>query len=61
MRTSPGSLAFNCDMLINVPLITNLAAIQDRRQHLVDENVRRVNIRRINYDYRVGQMVIVQE
>ena len=43
MQTSPGGMVFNRDMMINVPLISNLMAIGNQRQQLVDENLRRVN------------------
>ena len=32
LNTSPGNLVFNRDMFVDVPLISNLAAIRDRRQ-----------------------------
>ena len=57
MRTSPGSMVFNRDMMVNVPLISNLIAIGGRRQQLVDENLRRTNTKRINHNYSVGDMV----
>ena len=61
MKTSPGALTFNRDMLINVPLAANLESIRDRRQHLIDENIRRINQKRIDYDYKVGDEVMVVE
>ena len=57
MQTSPGAMVFNRDMMINVPLISNLLAIGNRRQHLVDENLRRINAKRIDYSYDVGDWV----
>ena len=57
MQTSPGGMVFNRDMMINVPLISNLAAIGNRRQQLVDENLRRVNAKRIDHNYSVGDWV----
>ena len=43
LNTSPGNLVFNRDMFVDVPLISNLAAIRDRRQQLIDENLIREN------------------
>ena len=57
MQTSPGAMVFNRDMMINVPLIANLLAIGDRRQHLVNENLRRINAKRIDHSYSVGDWV----
>ena len=61
LRTSPGALAFNRDMMVDVPLVHNLMAIRDRRQKLIDENLRRVNAKRINYNFSVGDEVMVDE
>ena len=60
MRTSPGALAFNRDMLMDVPFIANLAAIRDRRQQLINTNLLRTNKRRIDYNYRVGDNVMIK-
>ena len=57
MQTLPGAMVFNQDMMINVPLISNLLAIGNQRQHLVDENLRRINAKRIDYSYNVGDWV----
>ena len=57
MQTSPGAMVFNRDMMINIPLIANLLAIGDRRQHLVNENLRRINAKRIDHSYSVGDWV----
>ena len=57
MQTLPGAMVFNRDMMINVPLISNLMAIGNRRQHLVDENLRRINAKRINHSYNIGDWI----
>ena len=54
MKTSPGAMLFNRDMMTNIPLISNLLAIGNRRQQLVDENVQQVNARRIQHNYTIG-------
>ena len=58
---SPGSLAFHRDMFLNLPLQADLLAIQQRRQLLIDENLRRQNAKRRSMDYRVGQEVLVKD
>ena len=50
-------MVFNRDMMVNVPLISNLIAIGGRRQQLVDENLRRTNAKQINHNYSVNDMV----
>ena len=55
---SPGSLAFHRDMLLNVPIIVDLIKLRDDRQLSVDENLQRVNSKRISYDYQPGQKIL---
>jgi hypothetical protein len=58
---SPGAMAFHRDMLLNIPVIADLLAIQTKRQTLIDENLRRVNLKRRQYDYAIGDMVMIKE
>ena len=58
---SPGSLAFHRDMFLNLPLQADLEAIRQRRQLLIDDNLRRQNEKRRHYDYQVGQLVLVKD
>ena len=55
---SPGALAFHRDMLLDVPLVINLLQVRDKRQVMVDENLRRVNAKRSSYDYQPGQKIL---
>ena len=57
LQTSPGALVFNRDMVMDIPLIANLETIRDRRQQLIDENLRRQNERRIEHHYKVGDKI----
>ena len=61
MQTSPGAMVFNRDMILNIPLIANLEAIRDRRQHLINENLRRANAKRIEHNYDVNDRVMMVE
>ena len=47
-------------MILNVPFIADLQSIQDRRQKIVNQNLRRQNIRRFDYDYRVDELVLIR-
>ena len=58
---SPGSLAFNRDMLLDIPLITDMLLLQQNRQAIVDENLRRQNAKRYDYDYKIGDSVLIKE
>ena len=58
LGSSPGSLVFNRDMFLNIPLIANWHAITLRREHLIHENLLRENQKRRRYDYMPQQRVL---
>ena len=41
--SSPGSLVFNRDMFLNIPLIADWHAVIKRQEHLVNENLMHEN------------------
>ena len=45
---------------MDIPVIADLKAIRERRQLLIDKNLRRQNRRRYEYHYRVGDYVYVK-
>ena len=47
-------------MLLDIPVIADLVAIRERRQLLIDENLRRQNEKRIEYHYKVGEYVMIK-
>ncbi len=51
LGSSPGSLVFNRDMFLNIPLIADWHAVTNRREHLVNENL-------ISHDYAVDHRVL---
>jgi transposase InsO family protein len=57
---SAGQLVFHRDMLMNLPFIANLQLIQDKRQNLIDDNLRRANLDQVDFDYQPGQQVLVR-
>ena len=59
-KFSPGALAFHRDMFLNIPLVADLLFSQQRRQMVIDENLRRANNKRIGFDYQVGQQVLIR-
>ena len=59
LGTTPGAMAFNRDMFLNLPLIADLQAIRVKRQQLIDNTTIRQNAKRRNYDYEVGQQVLI--
>ena len=54
---SSGALAFHRDMLLDVPLVIDLLQIRDKRQIMVDKNLRRINAKRSSY-YQPGQKIL---
>jgi hypothetical protein len=60
LPTTPGALAFQRDMFLNIPLIANLQTIRDRRQVLIDKKLRRQNIKRRSFDHAIGQGIMVE-
>ena len=60
LGTSPGNLVFRRDMFVDLPLQADLVLIRDRRQQLIDENLRRQNAKRREFEYQVGQEVLIK-
>ena len=60
LGTTPGAMAFNRDMFLNLPLIADLVAIRTKRQHLIDNSAIRLNAKWRSYDYEVRQRVLLQ-
>jgi hypothetical protein len=46
LGSSPGSLVFNRDMFLNIPLIAYWHAIIQKREHLIHENLMQENQKR---------------
>lgn len=55
---SPGAIVFHRDMILDVPYVADLLLLREKRQALIDYNVRRENNKRRNYDYQIGQWVL---
>jgi len=59
LQMTPGAVVFQRDMLLNIPLIADLHAIRERRQLIIDENLRKANAKRISHDYNVNELVLL--
>ena len=55
---TPGSFAFRRDMFFDLPFLTDIIALQNTWQHLVDTCLLRENASRISHDYRVADRVL---
>jgi hypothetical protein len=59
LKASPGAAIIGRDMLFDIPLIADWQKIGEHRQRLTDLNNARENEGRIDYDYKVGQKVLL--
>ena len=48
-------------MLLPIQLKTDWARIRQRKQDIIDYNVRRENLKRIEHEYRVGDKVLLEK
>ena len=56
LKTSPGSMAFHRDMVLNIPLIVDFELLRQRRQILIDRNLAKANASRIDHNYQPGDL-----
>jgi hypothetical protein len=61
LKASPGAAIFGRDMLFDILFIVDWQKIGEHRQRLTDLNNARENKGRIEYDYKVGQKVLVRK
>jgi hypothetical protein len=61
LKASPGAAIFGQDMLFDIPIIADWQKIGECRQRLTDLNNTCENEDRINYDYKVGQKVLLRK
>ena len=59
LKTTPGAAIFGRDMLFDIPYLADWNQIGKRRQALVDQSCAKSNKRRIDFDYIVGQKVLL--
>jgi hypothetical protein len=61
LKASPGAAIFGRDMLFDILLIADWQKIGEHRQQLTDLNNAHENKGRVDYDYKVGQKVLLLE
>jgi hypothetical protein len=61
LKASPGAAIFGQDMLFDIPFIAEWQKIREHRQQLTDLNNACKNKGRIDYDYKVGQKVLLRK
>ena len=59
LKASPGAAIFGRDMLFDIPFVADWRKIGDWRQSLTDRGNQRKNAKCIDYNYKVGDKVLV--
>jgi hypothetical protein len=59
LKAYPGAAIFGRDMLFNIPFVADWHKIEEQRQSLTDRSNQRKNTKRIDYDYKVRDKVLV--
>ena len=59
LKASPGTAIFGRNMLFDIPYIADWSKIGDYRQHQTDLNTAQENKYRVDYDYKVGDKVLI--
>jgi hypothetical protein len=59
IKASPGAAIFGWDMLFDIPYIADRKQIGDYRQHQTDRSNKRENNKRVDYDYKVGDKILI--
>ncbi len=61
LKASPSAAIFERDMLFDIPFIADWTKIGEHWQLLKDCNTSHENESRIDYDYKVGQKVLIRK
>jgi hypothetical protein len=59
LKASPGATIFGQDMLFDIPFVADWRKIGEQRQSLTNCGNQRENAKQIDYDYKVGDKVLV--
>jgi hypothetical protein len=59
LKASPGAAIFGRDMFFDILFVTDWRKIGERRQSLTDRGNQHENAKRINYDYKVRDKILV--
>jgi hypothetical protein len=61
LKASPGAAIFGRDMLFNILFVADSKQIGDYRQHQTDCSNKHENDKRVDYDYKVGDKILIQK
>ena len=61
LKASPGAALFGRDMLFDIPFQADWNKIGEYRQRQTDRNTERENRSRLDYDYKVGEKILLRK
>ncbi len=61
LKASPGAAIFGRDMLFDIPFVADWKQIGDYWQHQTDRSNKRENDKHVDYDYKVGDKMLIQK
>ncbi len=59
LKASPGASIFGRDMLFDIPFVADWSKVGEWRQSLTDRGNQQENAKQIDYDYKVGDKVLL--
>jgi len=61
IKASPGAATFEQDMLFDIPFVADWKQIGEYRLHQTGRSNKRENGSRVNYDYKVGDKILIRK
>jgi len=61
LKASPGAAIFGRDMLFDIPIVADWNQIGEYRQHQTDRSNKRENSTRVDYNYKVGDKILIRK
>ena len=58
LKATPGSLVFQRDMALDIPVIADWQLMQSHRQQIIDQRLIEANRKRFSHDYHIGDQVL---
>ena len=59
LNMSPSALVLQRDMILNIPLVTDLLHLHERRQVIIDNRLQRANLHQRTFDYQPGDEILI--
>ena len=60
-QSTPAQLVFGRDMMLNIKHMANWEFIKNRKQQRINSNNKRENSKRIPYEYKIGDKVLIRK